>query len=193
MATKSCILYLLHCKYVYIWPKCLKKVVFLIFRNCSGNFWLPSGRLRFCLPLWIRMMFDINHVYLMIVDQYNTYTLISLYLPFDEMPRQPHKPWLTCTWRWSLIIESCNYPLYSWDFSTNTWSKWPNQVMAYKTAFIRPLHSYKGGTWGQSQYHLTSIGIPMLKIRWSCDHLIFNMRTSIPDKDGLYIVHPGVF
>ena len=34
---------------------------------------------------------------------------------------------------------------------------------------------------------LTSIGIPMLKIRRSHDHLIFNMGISIPGKDGLYI------
>ena len=34
---------------------------------------------------------------------------------------------------------------------------------------------------------LTSIGIPMLKIRWSCDHLIFNMGIPTPGKDGLYI------
>ena len=34
---------------------------------------------------------------------------------------------------------------------------------------------------------LTSIGIPMLKIRRSRDRLIFNMRIPIPGKDGLYI------
>ena len=33
----------------------------------------------------------------------------------------------------------------------------------------------------------------MLKIRWSCDHLTFNMRISIPDKDSLYIIQLGVF
>ena len=27
----------------------------------------------------------------------------------------------------------------------------------------------------------------MLKIRWSCDRLIFNMEIPIPGKDGLYI------
>ena len=34
---------------------------------------------------------------------------------------------------------------------------------------------------------LTSIGIPVLKIRRSCDRLIFNMGIPIPGKDGLYI------
>ena len=34
---------------------------------------------------------------------------------------------------------------------------------------------------------LTSIGIPMLKIRRSRDRLIFNMGIPIPGKDGLYI------
>ena len=34
---------------------------------------------------------------------------------------------------------------------------------------------------------LTSIGIPMLKIRRSCDRLIFNMGIPIPGKDSLYI------
>ena len=36
-------------------------------------------------------------------------------------------------------------------------------------------------------YHLTSIGIPMSKIRRSHDRLIFNMKILIPGKDGLYI------
>ena len=36
-------------------------------------------------------------------------------------------------------------------------------------------------------YRVTSIGIPMLKIRRSCDRLIFNMWIPIPGKDGLYI------
>ena len=35
--------------------------------------------------------------------------------------------------------------------------------------------------------HVTSIGIPMLKIRRSRDRLIFNMGIHIPGKDGLYI------
>ena len=35
--------------------------------------------------------------------------------------------------------------------------------------------------------HLTSIGIPMLKVRRSRDLLIFNMETTIPGKDGLYV------
>ena len=35
--------------------------------------------------------------------------------------------------------------------------------------------------------HLTTIGIPMLKIRRSRDCLIFNMGITIPGKDGLYI------
>ena len=34
---------------------------------------------------------------------------------------------------------------------------------------------------------LTSIGIPMLKIRWSRDHLIFNMGIPIHGQDGIYI------
>ena len=36
-------------------------------------------------------------------------------------------------------------------------------------------------------YHLTSIGIPMSRIRRSHDRLIFNMKILIPGKDGLYI------
>ena len=35
--------------------------------------------------------------------------------------------------------------------------------------------------------HLISIGIPMLKIRWSHDRPIFDMGIPIPGKDGLYI------
>ena len=38
-----------------------------------------------------------------------------------------------------------------------------------------------------SRCRLTSIGIPMLKIRQSHDRLIFNMGIPIPGKDGLYI------
>ena len=38
-----------------------------------------------------------------------------------------------------------------------------------------------------SSCRLTSIGIPMLKIRRSHDRLIFNMGIPIPGKDGLYI------
>ena len=39
---------------------------------------------------------------------------------------------------------------------------------------------------------LTSIGITMLKIRWSRDCLIFNMGIPIPGEDGLYIeTNPG--
>ena len=34
---------------------------------------------------------------------------------------------------------------------------------------------------------LTNIGIPLLKIRRSRDHLIFNMEIPILEKDGLYI------
>ena len=34
---------------------------------------------------------------------------------------------------------------------------------------------------------LTSIGIPMMNIRLSCDLLIFSMGIPIPGKDGLYI------
>ena len=34
--------------------------------------------------------------------------------------------------------------------------------------------------------HLTSIGIPMLKIRRSRDRIIFNMEIPIPGRDGLY-------
>ena len=43
--------------------------------------------------------------------------------------------------------------------------------------------------WGVSIYRcrLTSIGIPMLKIRRSRDRLIFNVGIAIPWKDGLYI------
>ena len=46
-------------------------------------------------------------------------------------------------------------------------------------------------TRGLSQYkgcRLTSIGIPMLNIRQSRDHLIFYMEIPIPGKDGLYTV-----
>ena len=38
-----------------------------------------------------------------------------------------------------------------------------------------------------SKMHLTSIGIPMLKIRRSHDRLIFNTGIPIPENDGLYI------
>ena len=38
-----------------------------------------------------------------------------------------------------------------------------------------------------SSYHLTNIGIPMLKIRRSHNRLIFNMGIPIPRKYGLYI------
>ena len=34
------------------------------------------------------------------------------------------------------------------------------------------------------------IGIPMLKIRWSPDRLIFNMKIPIPGKDSLHIEKP---
>ena len=37
---------------------------------------------------------------------------------------------------------------------------------------------------------LTGIGIPIIKIRWSCDSLIFNMGIPIPWKDCLHI-EPG--
>ena len=43
------------------------------------------------------------------------------------------------------------------------------------------------GTVSTWRYHVTSIGIPMLKIRRSHDSLIFNTGISIPGKDGLYI------
>ena len=43
------------------------------------------------------------------------------------------------------------------------------------------------GQGGVSICGLTSIGIPMLKIRRSCDRLIFNMGIPIPGKDGLHI------
>ena len=35
--------------------------------------------------------------------------------------------------------------------------------------------------------HLTSRGIPMLKIRWSCDRLIFNMWIPIPGRNGIIL------
>ena len=38
---------------------------------------------------------------------------------------------------------------------------------------------------------LTSIGIPMLKIRQSCDCFIFNMRILIPDKRLIFILRQG--
>ena len=38
-----------------------------------------------------------------------------------------------------------------------------------------------------SRWCLTSVGIPMLKLRRSWDRLIFNMGITIPGKDGLYI------
>ena len=37
------------------------------------------------------------------------------------------------------------------------------------------------------KYCLTTIGIPMLKMRRSHDRLVFNMGIPIPRKDGLYI------
>ena len=45
----------------------------------------------------------------------------------------------------------------------------------------------KLGTVSIWRCRLTSIGIPMLKIRRSRDHLIFNIGIPIPKKDGLYI------
>ena len=40
-------------------------------------------------------------------------------------------------------------------------------------------------TWWPSQYKVTSIGIPMSKIRRSRDRLIFSIEIPIPRKDGL--------
>ena len=44
-----------------------------------------------------------------------------------------------------------------------------------------------GGCLNIKICRLTSIGMPMLKIRRSRDRLIFNMGIPIPGKDGLYI------
>ena len=45
-----------------------------------------------------------------------------------------------------------------------------------------------------SSYQYKDLMIPMLKIRQSRDHLIFNMEILIPGKDGLILRWgPGVF
>ena len=64
---------------------------------------------------------------------------------------------------------------------------WPGAVQGHNFLCHGLDHS---AFWGPSQYEkcrLTSIGIPVLKIRRSRDRLIFKMGIPIPGKDGLYI------
>ena len=62
-------------------------------------------------------------------------------------------------------------------------------IIKRRQSFVRP----SGGLLN-IRCRLNSIRIPMLKIRRSCDRLIFNMGIPIPGKDGLYIeTGPGLY
>ena len=63
-----------------------------------------------------------------------------------------------------------------------------------ETTFVVPYHLLKSlrlvwssGAITIKRLFFPGMGIPALKIRWSCDCLIFNMGIPIPGKNGLYI------
>ena len=83
---------------------------------------------------------------------------------------------------WGVFCEyfGVNWPQYS---GTALCILLESILMGYCKKDITPLLTH----WSYVKNHFTSIRIPMLKIRQSCDCLIFNMGIPIPGKDSLYI------
>ena len=79
--------------------------------------------------------------------------------------------WLGC--KWGLIIHN--------DANARQFRK---ARVIYLTSNIMYVNDQ--GAISIQKCRFTSIGISMLKIRWTCDHLIFNMGIPIPRKYDLY-------
>ena len=78
---------------------------------------------------------------------------------------------------------------FSWRRMSENWFIHPDVWYVYSMHFpiCVLVIFWKLGGISIQRCHLTSIGIPMLKIRRSRDRFIFNMEIPIPGKDGLYI------
>ena len=63
--------------------------------------------------------------------------------------------------------------------------QWKHYELLVHIMAVMPVYKGPGGHL-RKRCCLTSIGIPMIKIRWSCHCLIFN-GIPIPGKDSLYI------
>ena len=63
----------------------------------------------------------------------------------------------------------------------------PNKNKSMVLLSILHLAASSNKTRGLSRYRLTSIGISMLMIRWSRNHLIFNMEIQYPGKTVLIL------
>ena len=96
---------------------------------------------------------------------------------------------------YSKFTEVCEQlPLTGTKPSTEPMTTYSNEVyMQHWEAnifIIQHKHTRDLGAVSIYRCHLTSLEIPMLKIRWSCDHLIFNMGIPIPWK-MIFILRRG--
>ena len=89
---------------------------------------------------------------------------------------------------WCLQIVKCSRKLYS-NCPCTVVSKLPD-IKLFENCLAMPIAKENLVAVSISRCHLTSIGIPMLKIRRSHDRLIFNMGIPIPGKT-VFILRQG--
>ena len=102
--------------------------------------------------------------------------LVAISGPAIQLLQNFHQIWIAgsnSALKWLSSISICNFiQIYN---STSHW--WSVNISSSSTQRAVSI----------LRCRLTNIGIPMLKIRRSCDRLIFNMGIPIPGKDSLYI------
>ena len=109
----------------------------------------------------------------------------------NDTPNFIHHLHISC-WNIGLVLKMwTSYLFTEWHIYTKVGETAPLNLWWFRIAHEHDTnvryHEREPGGCLYINICLTSIGIPMLKIRRSCDRLIFNMGIPIPGKDGLYI------